>query len=378
VLLYLFSLNNSMSINKELIRDALLNVNHPANKTDIVQSGIVNDIIIEKNKISIHLKYPKSKDPFSGSIKKSIERVIQSTFGERIEVEVVEQFAKKIIAPEFKGLEHITNIIAVASGKGGVGKSTVAVNLAIAIAQTGAKVALLDADIYGPSIPKMFAAEDYKPTIRLVENKEQIIPLEKFGVFALSLGFFVNPKEATIWRGPMATSALKQIIGQTSWGTLDFLIIDLPPGTGDIHLTLVQEMSITGAIIVSTPQQVALADVVKGINMFRTDKINVPILGLVENMAWFTPIELPDNKYYIFGKEGVKKLAEEYNIPLLGEIPIIGSICEDGDRGKPSALNPFSLEGKAFSDLAENVIQQVKIRNEQLPPTKKVDVSHKK
>ncbi len=367
-----------MSINKELIRDALLNVNHPANKTDIVQSGIVNDIIIEKNKISIHLKYPKSKDPFSGSIKKSIERVIQSTFGERIEVEVVEQFAKKIIAPEFKGLEHITNIIAVASGKGGVGKSTVAVNLAIAIAQTGAKVALLDADIYGPSIPKMFAAEDYKPTIRLVENKEQIIPLEKFGVFALSLGFFVNPKEATIWRGPMATSALKQIIGQTSWGTLDFLIIDLPPGTGDIHLTLVQEMSITGAIIVSTPQQVALADVVKGINMFRTDKINVPILGLVENMAWFTPIELPDNKYYIFGKEGVKKLAEEYNIPLLGEIPIIGSICEDGDRGKPSALNPFSLEGKAFSDLAENVIQQVKIRNEQLPPTKKVDVSHKK
>jgi ATP-binding protein involved in chromosome partitioning len=276
---------------------------------------------------------------------------------------------------EKKVLPNIKNIIAVASGKGGVGKSTVATNLAIALSKSGAAVGLIDADIYGPSIPKMFNVEGQRPMVNKIDGVDIIEPIESYGIKILSIGFFINPDDALVWRGPMATNALKQLLLQSNWGELDYLMVDLPPGTSDVHLTLVQEVSVTGAIIVSTPQEVALADAVKGISMFLGDKINVPVLGLVENMSWFTPEELPDNKYYIFGKDGCKKLAEKRNIPLLGQIPIVQSICEGGDAGKPSVLNEDSIVGKAFLEMADQVANQVAKRNATLDPTKKVEIN---
>ena len=251
-------------------------------------------------------------------------------------------------------------IIAVSSGKGGVGKSTVASNLAVSLAKLGFKVGLLDADIFGPSAPKMFGIEDARPFLINVDGRDLIEPIEKYGVRVLSIGFFVDPDTALLWRGAMATSAIKQLINEGNWGDLDYLIIDVPPGTSDIHLTLIQNLKIAGAVIVSTPQEVALADARKGIEMFTNDKVNVPILGLVENMAWFTPAELPENKYYIFGKEGCKKLAEKMNVPLLGQIPIVQSICEGGDDGEPVALKSASIEGQAFIQLAGKVMEAVK------------------
>jgi ATP-binding protein involved in chromosome partitioning len=271
-------------------------------------------------------------------------------------------------------LPGVKNIIAVASGKGGVGKSTVATNLAISLAKLGSKTGLIDADVYGPSIPKMFGAEDLRPGMEKVNGIEFIVPVEKYGVKMLSIGFFVKPDDALIWRGAMATNALKQLISETKWGDLDYLIIDLPPGTGDIHLTMVQTIPVTGAIIVSTPQAVALADARKGISMFKQEKINVPILGLVENMSWFTPAELPDNKYFIFGKDGCKNLAEELNIHFLGHIPIVESIRENGDNGTPSALQD-NIVGEMFRQLGENVAQRVEERNANLAPTQKVEMS---
>ena len=263
--------------------------------------------------------------------------------------------------------------IAVASGKGGVGKSTVAVNLAIALAKQGARVGLLDADIFGPSIPKMFGAEGSVPKVKKVAGKDRIVPLEKYGIKMLSIGFFVKPEDALIWRGAMATGALKQLINDGLWGELDYMLIDLPPGTSDIHLTMVQTVPVTAAIIVSTPQDVALADAIKGLSMFEADKIEVPVIGLVENMSWFTPEELPENKYYIFGKDGVKRLAEEKNIPLLGQIPIVQSIREGGDQGTPAVLQDTPL-GEAFMQLGENVAEKVEERNQKLAPTKKVEI----
>lgn len=366
-----------MTISVENLTDILRNVNHPSAGTDIISMKLVRDISIKENKISFTLLFNKSNDPLAASIKKACLKVIEDMAGKEYQIEINEQFPARKLSPEYSSLENVKNIIAIASGKGGVGKSTIAVNLAIAVAHTGAKVALLDADVYGPSIPKMFGAEDFRPPLVEIEGKEFIAPLEKFGIKTQSIGFFVSPNEATIWRGPMATNALKQIITQTNWGMLDYLFIDLPPGTGDIHLTIVQEMPVTGAVIVSTPQMVALADVIKGINMFKTGKINVPVLGLIENMAWFTPKELPENKYYIFGKEGCKIMAAELGIRLLGQIPIVQSICEDGDNGKPTAIKPFSLEGKAFAMLAENVMNEIEKRNTTLPPTKKVDITYK-
>jgi ATP-binding protein involved in chromosome partitioning len=271
-------------------------------------------------------------------------------------------------------LPGVKNIIAVASGKGGVGKSTVATNLAIALSKLGSKTALIDADIYGPSIPKMFGAEEMRPGMEVVDGKEMIVPVEKHGVKMLSIGFFVKPDDALIWRGAMATNALKQLISDTVWGDLDYLVIDLPPGTSDIHLTMVQTIPVTGAIVVSTPQAVALADARKGISMFRQEKINVPILGLIENMAWFTPAELPDKKYYIFGKDGCKNLAEELKINFLGHIPIVESIRENGDDGTPSALQDTMI-GEMFRQLGENVAQKVEERNASLEPTKVVEMS---
>lgn len=275
----------------------------------------------------------------------------------------------------FNGLQHVRHIVAVASGKGGVGKSTVAVNLAVALAQLGYSVGLLDADIYGPSIPKMMGVEGTQPQIKGINGQEVIVPVERYGVRMLSIGFFVHPEDAVIWRGPMATSALKQLLVQGEWGESDYLLIDLPPGTGDVHLTIVQELPVTGAVIVSTPQDVALADAVKGISMFQTDKVKVPILGLVENMAWFTPEELPDNRYYIFGNGGCKALAERENIRLLGQIPIVQGIREGGDNGQPVVTDGYSITGKAFLDLAQNLVETVDERNETMPPTKPLEVN---
>lgn len=364
-------------LSNQQVLEALRNVNHPTHKTDIVALNMIEEIQVELNTIKITIKFPKAVDPFANSIKKACLKALEPIADGKFEIIITEKFASRTLLPEYAGLKDVKNIIAIASGKGGVGKSTIAVNLAVAIAHTGAKVALLDADVYGPSAPKMFGEENFKPAMIDKDGKEYINPLEKFGLKIQSTGFFVNPGEALVWRGPMATSALKQIVTQTYWGELDYLLIDLPPGTGDIHLTIVQEMPVTGAVIVSTPQNVALADVVKGISMFKSEKINVPVLGLVENMAWFTPAELPENKYYIFGKEGCKKLAEELEVPLLGQIPIVQSICEAGDNGKPTAMNPFTVEGKAFAELAEKVISEVEKRNTNLPPTQKVQITHK-
>lgn len=352
---------------------------HPAQKKNLVELGMVKSVNIQHKKISITLNYPKPTDPFANAIKKACAQTIKEKLGQDYEISFEEIFAAatRKISPEYDNLKEVKNIVAIASGKGGVGKSTVAVNLAIALSHLNAKVGLLDADLYGPSVPKMFAAEHHHPVMVEKDGKEFIEPLERYNIKVQSAGFFFNPDEALIWRGPMATNALKQMITQTLWEELDYLLIDLPPGTGDIHITLVQELPVTGAVIVSTPQKVALADVIKGINMFRSDKINVPVLGIVENMAWFTPAELPENKYYIFGKEGCKQLAAELNVPLLGQIPIVQSICESGDNGQPVAMNPFTLEGKAFANLAENVVTEIEKRNQQLPPTKKVEITHR-
>ena len=268
------------------------------------------------------------------------------------------------------------NIIAVSSGKGGVGKSTVSANLAIALARLGYKVGLLDTDIFGPSMPKMFGVEDVRPYAVDKEGRQLIAPIEKYGVKLLSIGFFVNPDTATLWRGGMATSALKQLIADADWGELDYFILDTPPGTSDIHLTLLQTLAITGAVIVSTPQKVALADAKKGIDMYENDKVNVPILGLVENMAYFTPAELPENKYYIFGKDGARNLAKEKNIPLLAQIPIVQSICESGDNGEPAATKVDTVMGQAFLGLAQAVVTVVNRRNKEQAPTQIVDVKN--
>jgi ATP-binding protein involved in chromosome partitioning len=275
-----------------------------------------------------------------------------------------------------KYLPGVKNIIAIASGKGGVGKSTIASNLAIAIAKLGHKVGIIDADIFGPSIPKMLGVEDERPQVKRLENKDIIVPIQKHEIKILSIGLFISRFDATVWRGPMASKVLQQLIRDTDWGELDYMFFDLPPGTSDIHLTLVQTVPVTGAIIVSTPQDVALADAIKGISMFRGEAINVPILGLVENMSWFTPEELPDKKYYIFGKDGCKKIAEKFDVPVLGQIPIVQSIREGGDSGVPPVINN-EIIGKSFKDLAYNVIKRVEYRNKHMKPTKIVEITRK-
>lgn len=286
--------------------------------------------------------------------------------------------SKQAPRPELPDLlPGVKNIIAVASGKGGVGKSTVCSNLAVALAQKGYKVGLLDADIFGPSVPKMFNVEDASPMLEKKDGRDLIVPIESYGIKLLSIGFFVKKEDAVVWRGAMAGNALKQLIADADWGELDYFFIDFPPGTSDIHLTLVQTLPITGAIIVSTPQEVALADARKGINMFVDEKVNVPILGLVENMAWFTPAELPENKYYIFGKGGCRTLAKEKGFALLGQIPIVQSIREGGDDGRPVALQTETITGNAFAELADNVIDAVDKRNREQPPTHIVKVSHR-
>ena len=364
-----------MTLYPKLIMDALATVRYPGNGKNLVEAEMVDDNLrIDGMKVSFSLIFEKSTDPFMKSMLKAAETAIHTYVSPDVEVTISTESRQAARPEPGKMLPQVKNVIAVSSGKGGVGKSTVAANLAIALSKLGYKVGLLDADIFGPSVPKMFQVEDERPYAENIGGRDLIIPVEKYGIKLLSIGFFVNPDTATLWRGGMASNALKQLVGDANWGELDYFVLDTPPGTSDIHLTLLQTLAITGAVIVSTPQQVALADARKGIDMYMNDKVNVPILGLVENMAWFTPAELPENKYYIFGKEGTKQLAEEMNVPLLGQIPLVQSICESGDKGTPVALDEQTITGRAFLQLAAAVVRQVDKRNIEMAPTQVVGV----
>ena len=362
----------------KMITDALEKVHYPGNGKNLVEANMVeDDIRINGMNVSFSLIFEKSTDPFIKSVVKSAESTIHAFVNKDVNVAISVKSLQAARPEPGKMLPGVKNVIAVSSGKGGVGKSTVSANLAVALAQMGYKVGLLDADIFGPSVPKMFHVEGAQIFMEKKEGRELIIPAEKYGVKLLSIGFFVNPDTATLWRGGMASNALKQLIADADWGDLDYFVLDTPPGTSDIHLTLLQSLAITGAVIVSTPQNVALADARKGIDMYQNDKVNVPILGLVENMAWFTPAELPENRYYIFGKEGVKRLAEEMNVPLLGQIPIVQSICNSGDEGEPVAVHADSLTGTAFRNLAEAVVRETERRNAEQKPTEIVKITTK-
>ena len=360
-----------MALYPKMIMDALATVTYAGTKKNLVESEMVADQpAINGNKVSVVLEFPRDTDPFLKSTVKAAVAAIKYHCGKDVEVEIQTEFKSKPRPEVGKLLPQVKNIIAVSSGKGGVGKSTVSANLAIALARLGYKVGLLDTDIFGPSMPKMFHVEDARPYAVEKDGRQLIEPVEAYGVKLLSIGFFVNPDTATLWRGGMATNALKQLIADADWGELDYFILDTPPGTSDIHLTLLQTLAITGAVIVSTPQQVALADARKGIDMYRNEKVNVPILGLIENMAWFTPAELPENKYYIFGKEGCKRLAEEMQVPLLAQIPLVQGICDGGDNGEPAALSSETATGLAFINLAQSVVTVVNRRNKEQEPTK--------
>ena len=359
-----------------LIHQALSTVRYPGNGKSIMENEMLeDDLCIDGMKVSFSLIFPKPTDPFRKSVIKAAEAAIKMYVDKDCEVTINEKSATALPPEPDKLLPNVKNIIAVSSGKGGVGKSTVTANLAVGLAKLGYKVGLLDTDIFGPSMPKMFQVENERPYAEQVDGRDLIVPVEKYGVKLLSIGFFVNPDEATLWRGGMACNALKQLVSDAMWGDLDYFILDTPPGTSDIHLTLLQTLAITGAIIVSTPQQVALADARKGINMYMNDKVNVPILGLVENMAWFTPADHPDEKYYIFGKDGAKELAESLNVPLLAQVPLVQGICENGDKGTPSVLDPASPDGMAYMQLAAKVVTQVDKRNVELEATKRVEVT---
>ncbi len=365
-----------MTLYPKLITEALATVMYPGTKKNLIESDMLaDDVRIDGMKVEFTLIFPRETDPFLRSTLKAAEAAIHFHVGKEVEVTIKTEF-KTAPRPEVgKLLPQVKNIIAVSSGKGGVGKSTVSSNLAIALAQLGYKVGLLDADIFGPSMPKMFGVENERVYAIEKEGRQLIVPIEKYGVKLLSVGFFVNPQTATLWRGSMASNALKQLIADADWGELDYFILDTPPGTSDIHLTLLQTLAITGAVIVSTPQKVALADARKGIDMYQNDKVNVPILGLVENMAWFTPAELPENKYFIFGKDGCKHLADEMKLPLLAQIPIVQSICENGDGGEPSAVHTDTMTGQAFLNLAQAVVTVTNRRNKEQQPTRIVRVN---
>ena len=359
-----------MTLYPKLIMDALATVTYAGTKKNLVESEMVADTpSINGMNVKVVLLFPRETDPFLKSTVKAAEAAIHYHVSPDVQVEIITEFKSKPRPEAEKLLPGVKNIIAVSSGKGGVGKSTVSANLAIALARLGYKVGLLDTDIFGPSVPKMFHVEDARPYAVKIDGRDLIEPVEQYGVKLLSIGFFVSPDTATLWRGGMATSALKQLIADANWGELDYFILDTPPGTSDIHLTLLQTLAITGAVIVSTPQQVALADARKGIDMYRNEKVNVPILGLIENMAWFTPAELPENRYYIFGREGCKQLAQEMNVPLLAQIPLVQSICESGDEGMPAATRVDTMTGQAFINLAQAVVTVVNRRNKEQPKT---------
>lgn len=362
-----------------LILDALRTVRYPGNGKNIVELGMVeDDIRIDGRKVSFSLIFDRPTDPFIKSIVKAAEQAV-ITFA-AADADIRGNINVKTRAAQEKQqtpvLPGVKNIIGVASGKGGVGKSTVAANLAVSLAREGYKVGLLDADIFGPSVPKMFGVEDESLYMEQTpDGRNLIIPIERYGVKMLSIGFLVDKNAPVLWRGSMASNALRQLIEQAAWGDLDYFVIDMPPGTSDIHLTLVQTLGITGVVIVSTPQEIALADARKGIAMFTDDKVNVPVLGMVENMAWFTPADHPDERYYIFGNGGAVNLAKELDIPVLAQIPLVASVGEHNDSGHPVAADD-SLTAQYFAHLAHEVIDAVDRRNEQLPPTHKVDVKH--
>ena len=364
----------------KLILDALSQVRYPGSGKNIVELNMVeDDLRIDGRKVEFSLIFDRPTDPFIKSVVKAAENAILTFVAPDVEIAGnIHVKTRQPAAPATKAapvLPGVKNIIGISSGKGGVGKSTVAANLAVALAREGYRVGLLDADIFGPSVPKMFHLEAERIFAEQRDGRQLLIPAYKYGVKILSIGFFVNPETATLWRGGMASNALKQLIADTDWGELDYFILDTPPGTSDIHLTLLQNLAITGAVIVSTPQAVALADARKGIDMYRNEKVNVPILGLVENMAWFTPAELPENRYYLFGREGVKRLAEEMQVPLLGQIPLVQGICESGDAGEPAAVADNTMTATAFLALAEEVVKATEKRNREQPATTIVEMN---
>ena len=365
-----------MKLDKEQVIEVLGKINHPGSGKDIVSVSMVENIVAGEGRISFSLNTGSRRDPFAKSIQRACEKTLKSAFGESVDIKIDLVAAEPNRDSARPVLPEVKNIIAIASGKGGVGKSTVAVNLAVALVRQGHSVGLVDADIFGPSVPGMMGAANARPRMRQENGRHIIVPEEKYGVKFLSIGLFVPAENALIWRGPMATGALKQLISDGDWGELDYLLFDLPPGTSDIHLTLVQEVAVTGVVIVSTPQEVALADVIKGVSMFRSEDIAVPVLGLVENMAWFTPAELPDNRYYIFGRDGCKELAKKMDLPLLAEIPIVEGICEGGDTGNPVALGDDVTAG-AFARFAGRLKEEVDKRNQTMEPTKRVQIKNK-
>jgi len=369
-----------MSISKQDILQALENITVSGEGKNMVESGAVQNVVTFADEIIVDLKLSTP----ALHIKKRAEADVIKTIHEKVDANAKVQVNIKVEAPtkpqnpnliKGKPIPGIQNIIAVASGKGGVGKSTVAANLAVTLSKMGFKVGILDADIYGPSIPIMFDVAMEKPLSVNSGGKSKMKPIENYSVKILSIGFFTQPDQAVIWRGPMAAKALNQLIFDAAWGELDFMLIDLPPGTGDIHLSIMQSLPITGAVVVSTPQNVALADARKGVAMFRQENIDVPVLGIIENMAFFTPSELPDNKYYIFGKEGAKHLAEDLEVPFLGEVPLVQSIREAGDAGRPAALQTATQIEKAFEVITRNVVEETVRRNENLPPTEAIKIT---
>jgi ATP-binding protein involved in chromosome partitioning len=365
------------TISKSAIENALSKVPEPELKKDIVSLGLVSDIVINESntEVSFTVRTVNAAMHARNRMKEACEFAVQRTVSKDVKVTCNVEVLKKSESNVAK-MKGAKNIIAVASGKGGVGKSTITANLAVGLAQLGYKVGLVDADIYGPSQPLMFDVQHEKPLGKQVDGKNLIIPIESYGVKLLSIGFFAEVNQAVIWRGPMASKALNQMIFDADWGDLDYMIVDLPPGTGDIHLSLVQALPLTGAVIVSTPQNIALADARKGVNMFKLDTINVPVLGIVENMAWFTPAELPNNKYYIFGQEGAAQLASQLDVPLLGQIPIVQSIRESGDAGRPAILQETTPVAIAFKEMVAKIVEQIDWRNEALAPTNIVEVEY--
>lgn len=371
-------------ISQQQIIEALTKVRYPGSGKNLIEEKMVSqdDITLsDSGEVAIRVRFAKSQDPFAKSVVKAVETAIKTYVSDAIQIEgrVEAVFAEAPMPKEDRPLSTVKNIVAVFSGKGGVGKSTITSNLAVALAQKGYRVGLLDADIYGPSMPKMFGCEDARPMmVRTEQGEEKIAPVEvAYGIKLLSIGFFVAPDQALMWRGSMACNALTQLMRDGDWGELDFLLLDMPPGTGDIHLSLVQTVAVTGAIVVTTPQEVALVDARKGINMFVSESVNIPVLGLVENMSWFTPRELPENKYYIFGEGGGVRLAEELSIPLLGQIPLVQSVSEAGDAGRPVAANADTLLSEYFSALGNEVVQRIEERNRIQPPTRKVEVTRR-
>ena len=365
-------------LTKNQISEILSNVYFENNKEDIITDGSVKNLVVFDNEIIIDFKILKPTLQAKNTIKKKITDSLKKKIDFNLDVKINFILISKketTIYNSTKKIENISNIIAISSGKGGVGKSTVTANLAVSLSKMGFKVGVLDADIYGPSIPEMFDVSGQKPKAVEVDGKSKMKPIENYGVKILSIGFFTQIDQAVIWRGPMASKALNQMIFDAEWGVLDFLLVDLPPGTGDIHLSIMQSLPISGALVISTPQKIALNDARKGVSMFKKENINVPVLGIVENMAYFTPEELPDNKYYLFGKQGAKNLSSDLDIPFLGEIPIIQSVREAGDVGRPAAMQENTISEDIFNTICKNMLSQLLIRNKELPETEIVKIT---